>query len=165
MERPGFRAFKLNQPAKLNDPAHAGCLRAWVINGPFHPFWSWWMLAVVHLRPIEGTPTTKKHYPEAEYEFMIVAFNPERGVPDIDAIERDEDWGDKNIPKFLTPFEVVQQFHGTGDENAAKVCDLAAWAIGHGMLSPDQDYRTRWQRAILETVEHMTDGGHQSIPA
>ena len=51
----------------------------WIVNGPFHPFWSWWHVGVVHLRDIPNCPPAQKKYPEAEYEFTVFTLDPDPG--------------------------------------------------------------------------------------
>jgi hypothetical protein len=63
-------------------PDQAATIVGYVVTGPFHPMWSWWMVAVIHLRKIPGTHPAHKHYPEAEYELMIVSLDPET-PPDL----------------------------------------------------------------------------------
>lgn len=155
------RAWKIKKPANPKLAAHDGHISSWIVNGPFHLCWSWWMLGVVHLRPIPHVKQPYKQYPGAEYEFLIMAFNPDRGMPDITAIEDDKNWGVIDEPKFLEPADVVIQFDGLDDERAERLCDLSAWAIAKGLLSPDQDYRERWKTVILETVDHLKHGSHR----
>jgi hypothetical protein len=153
------------------DPDHAGVGRAWVmemgpehrrdqdasiigyvLNGPWHPLWSWWMVSVVHLRDLPGMTPAKKHYPEAEYEFLIVSIDPQtRPDPDRPFPQ--------NV-KYLTPVDVCEQFHGVTDDQAAEICTAAIRAITRGSASPNQDYRSWWKDAIAKTVEHYKAGVH-----
>lgn len=158
---PNCAAWKLKTPLKAIEKAWEACLESWILNGPgYHPAWAWWQVSVVHLRDIEGCPPAKKQYANAEYEFMIVAFNPARGTPDIDLIEVSVDWGNKGAHKFLFPLEVCKQFHGINDKQAAKICSAAISAIVNGYLSPDSDFRSAWNMSIEETVKHMAEGKH-----
>lgn len=157
---PTASAWKLKKPIGGRKDWEA-CLESWILNGPgFHPAWAWWQISVVHLRDIPDVPPAVKHYPKAEYEFSITALNPEKGMPDIDLLEAGKDWGEPNTSKFLLPQDVAKQFHGVGDEQAAKICTAAIRAIVSGFLSPDQDHRSAWNHSIEETVRHMADGRH-----
>lgn len=132
-------------------------LRDYVINGPYHPFWSWWYLGLIHLRDIPGVPPPQKTYPEAEYELMCLSLNPDPkdgrpSIPDLDKIEEGD--VENGLPGFLTPADWIVQFHGVTDEQAIEVCDLAARAIANGM-SCDVDYRSWWNQAIPNTVKHV----------
>jgi hypothetical protein len=149
---PAGRGWKVPIPAD-GEPAWAATLNAWIVNVPgAHPFWSWWQVSVVHLRDLHGVPPAHRRYPEAEYEFMIVAFDPDT-PPDPD--DRGGDGA-----KFLTPIDVVEQFHGIADAQAAQLCDGAVAAILRGRASPDQDYRSWWHACIRSSVEHAALGGH-----
>lgn len=142
----------------------------WLVNGPFHPLWSWWMVAVVHLRPIPGAPPPNLQYPEAEYEFMILSMDPggehregeakERPTePDVDGFEATGD-GVRYLPGFLQPPDAVVQFHGVDDDEAREVCQLAVNAIVSGQASPDSDWRSWWEKAIPNTVKHIRGEPH-----
>lgn len=128
-------------------------LCAWIVNRPgAHAFWSWWVVAVVHLRTIPGARPPAKHYAEAEYEFAILSLDP--SVPiDIDRIEAKQDqWAP------LTPADVIQQFHGTTDEQAAEIGAQAVRLIVENGVSPDSDMRRYWKDAVKNAVQHITTG-------
>lgn len=133
-----------------------------VINGPYHPFWSWWYLGLVHLRDIPGAPPPKKSYPDAQYEIMCLSLNPKPEgdrpkVPDIDKIEMGDI--EHGLPGFLSPPDWVVQFHRVDDEQAIEVAELAAKAIANGQ-SCDSDYRSWWNVAISNTVKHVLGEPH-----
>lgn len=134
------------------EPGPHTSLALWLINVPkAHPHWSWWTVGVIHLRDVEGLPPAKKHYPEAAYEFLIMALNPERcPEPVLDP----SSWS------FLSPADVVEQFHGMIDIEAVRLCEQAVRAIMDGRLSPDQDFRSAWHNTIQTTAEHYRQGKH-----
>lgn len=135
-------------------PQWSPTIDAWLVHVPgAHPFWSHWVISVVHLRDVPGTPPAKKHYPEAEYEFLIGALDPDRPLPDPD----DPAVGSVRV---LMPIDVVEQFGGVSDEDAKTICEGAVRVVLDGSLSPDQDYRSHWKRLIKNTVEHIAVGGH-----
>lgn len=149
----GSAAEAWSIPLKIRDPAHAAALAGWLVHSPhFHPFWSWWMLSVCHLRPIAGTPPARLHYPEAAFEFFIASLNPEAGEPDVDDSGKGY--------RLLEPFDVVEQFHGVTDADAASICFAAIRCICDGKISPDQDYRSLWRQLIAGTVTHYREGAH-----
>lgn len=142
------RAWK----APLDSDQPHGTLAGWLINVPkAHPFWSWWAINMIHLRDIEGVPPAKKHYPEAQYEFLIYAINPEL-CPEPDP--------DKPPYPHLVPVDVCEQFHGVLDVDAVRICELAVLSIVDGRLSPDQDFRSAWHNTIQTTAEHYRQGKH-----
>jgi hypothetical protein len=143
------------------------------VNGPFHPFWSWWAVACAHLRPIRGGEPPRKHYTEAEYEFAIWSLDTgweSKGVPVPDRFEpeRDEDvtrW----TRRILQPADVVKQFdlpltmpEAARDAMARRILEQAVDAIINGHASPDSDYRRWWKRAIDQSIEHELTGGQHS---
>lgn len=150
LQGPAGRAWDVPFP-KDKDGTHAG-LSTWIVNVPgAHPFWSWWAIHLIHLRELEGFPPAKKQYPEAEYEFLITAINPEQ-CPEPDP----------DIPgyPFLEPVDVCEHFHGIIDADAIRICRLAVRAIVDGHLSPDQDFRPAWKNTIQTTVSHYRQGKH-----
>lgn len=137
-------------------------LADWIVNGPYHPFWSWWYVGLVHLREVPGAPPASKRYPEAEYEILCLSLNPkpEDGrpdVPDIDKVEAGDAVG--GLPGFLSPPDWVVQFHGVSDEQAIEVGEHVANAIVQGR-SCDSDFRSWWEAAIPNTVKHVLGEPH-----
>lgn len=123
-------------------------LNAWIVRCPgLHAFWDKWLISVVHLRHVPGTPPAEKQYPEAEYEFMILSCDPKHD-PDVETPEI----------RFLMPPDAIVQFHGMTDEQVTKLCDLAIDAILRGEAHPDSDFRSEWKSMIKATVEHFTTG-------
>lgn len=162
------RAWKVRQTPE-GELAHAeewgyvsASLGQYFIHGPYHPFWSWWMIGLIHLREIEGCPPAQKHYPEAEYEIMCVSLSPEPEagkplVPDLARLELGD--GDAR-PVFMSPPDWVVQFDGVDDEQAREVLRLAARAVAEGGVSCDSDMRSWWKRAIPNTVKHILGEPH-----
>lgn len=162
------RAWRLKKSPEM-EQAHvdsfgheSSSLADWVVNGSYHPFWSWWYIAVIHLRDIPNAPPANKQYPEAEYEFMILSLDPRPearngGKVDVDKIEQGDIEG--GLPGFLSPPDVVFQFHGVTDEQAIKVGEAAIRAIVNGH-SCDSDFREWWKVSLSKTVEHFVLGVH-----
>lgn len=154
---PRGRGWKIATPAGA-PPDHAASLEAWLVNCPgYHAMWAWWSIGVVHLRDLPGVPPANKKYPEAEYQFMIWALDPTKGEPDPDHPE--------NGYPFMIPADVIEQFHGVTDEQAAAIGMMAASIVVRGLASPDQDWREWWKRAIRSSVEHAQLGGHVNGPS
>ncbi len=155
LEGPAARAW-LVAPPNGGPPDWSAGLGAWLVNAPgAHPFWAWWRVDVIHLRPITGVRPAHKGYPDAEFEFLIVALDPDKPLCEVD--------GDLNGPpcSFLTPIDVVEQFHGVTDQQASRICRDAVNAIAAGRLSPDQDYRAIWREVIRNTVACYASGRHE----
>jgi hypothetical protein len=124
-------------------------LGAWLLYCPgVHAAWSYWLLGLVHLRPVEGAPEAKKQYPDAEYELLSAALSPDCD-PDPDS------------PKglhWLSPLDFAHQFHGVTDAQAIDMLERFVDLVMGGRLAPDTDYSRRWRAFIDGTVEHLTTG-------
>lgn len=142
-----IKAWKLREDLV---PQKAG-LGGWIVDGPFHPAWHQWFLGMVHLRPMEGVDDAKKHYPEAEYEFMIWSIDPG------DPFTEEHDTTGSSV-RLLRPADVIRQFHGPNDEQAAHMLDWAVEEIVAGRASPDSDYRSWWEGVIDRSAEHYRTG-------
>lgn len=138
-------------------PDHQASIAAWLINGPYHPFWRWWQLAIVHLRPIEGVKPAAIHRDGASHEIMILSIDPNH-PPDIDELEQ----GEGHL-RYLTPPDLVHQVVGLTDEQACELVDLMIGPILDGQLSPDRDFRSRWEPILETTAEHLRYGTHPAL--
>lgn len=116
----------------------------WIINGPYHPAWSWWYVGAVHLRDIPGAPPARKNYPEAEYEFFIYSLEV---APDVEALRS----GVVGSMKFLAPPDVVYQLDGLTDDQVKGLVEVAVAKICDGQ-SCDSDYRSWWVEHLNATV-------------
>ena len=144
--------------------------KAWVISGEGWPAtvagyyihrpaglpWTWWQIAVVHLREVEGAPPAKIFLPGATHEFVFASL-------DTFANGRDPEAKPPNPVKpgaqILTPPDYVGQFAGLTDEQAAKVLKIVAMAICSGVAPvPDGLTRTWWANALQNTVSHTLNG-------
>lgn len=116
-------------------------LAGWIVLAPHaHPLWRYWMLSVVHLRPLEGGKPPQLRFPEATHEIVIMALNPEHPPPPLDH--------SPNWPvHYLTPIDVCEQIDAPSDAAAVEVAEWCVRAICNG-ASPDQDYRAWWRNAI-----------------
>ena len=134
-------------------PATTATLAAWVISGPFHPAWHYWVLSVIHLRDLAGVPPAKKHYPEADYEFVIASLDDLGG----------HDPHNPTLWRMLSPLDVCEQFHGMTDTQAVEMLTAFIRAICDGVASPDSDYRRFWKAQIQAAMAHAT-GEHTRRP-
>ncbi|MCH7570456.1 MAG: hypothetical protein IH919_07815, partial [Deltaproteobacteria bacterium] len=108
--------------------AKKASLESWVVKLPgWSPAWDHYQISVIHLRPIDGEYPAILDYPEAEYEVMLFALDPEK-TPDALDIQT-------LIP--LTPFNYVHQFHGVVDDQAKLVCTALVSDLVDGRLMPE----------------------------
>lgn len=153
---PAAKVWSVDPPQDDGDPRLAVSLATYLMFAPnAHPHWNWHIMLGVSLRPVEGVPAAVKHYPEAEYELMVFALDPDQEVPDPHTWPLGRGRG-----LLMDPPDAVVQFHGVTDEQAVEVYSLAAKAVADGILIPDTDHRQKWIGAIRATVEHYRDGGH-----
>lgn len=146
--------------AKGSRPDHDASVGAWFVNGPFHVAWQWWMLGCVDLFPIEGAPPAHKQYPQAEYEILIFSLDPAKSPPPLEKAEAGnltDGWGGgEGI--FLTPADLVFQFHGVSREEARSVLEWMIERIMAGKMSPDSDYRSAWKSMLGVRVNELGGG-------
>lgn len=151
-ERDGRRAWLMTEYGEDVRPHTA--LAVYLVNADgWHIGWNWWQVSVVHLRDEPGVAPARKHYPIAEYEIQILAIDPSHNLPDPDA----------PLPQDirpLHPFDLIHQFHGVTDEQAAEIAALVVERAVNENVPLDQDLRTFWQEAIDSTVVHYREGVH-----
>lgn len=122
---------------------------SWLLEGPFHPVWNYWVLSAISLVEADGFPPSNKQYPEAEYEIMIVTLDPEH-EPDPESKEN----------HLLTPPDLVYQLDGISRDEVREILGLMVEAILQGKASPDVDYRQWWVSSLDATVQHYKEGKH-----
>lgn len=129
-------------------------LDSWIVNGPYHPFWSWWYIGLISLADVPGVPPANKQYPEAEYELVFWSLE---GEPNVDAIERG-DLENRGFG-FLHPADVTFHFDGVTDKQAVAICRASVQKIVNGQ-SCDSDFRGWWMESLADTVQHYKQGLH-----
>jgi hypothetical protein len=159
MREPDFvgvagRAWRIHiRPEDRREKAQDASLAAWHMHCPHaHPLWSWYMVTLIHLREIPGTPPVKRQYPEAAYEVIVMSLNPDYPLQEPGIIQ--------HPLHYLEPFDHVFQFDGPNDAQAIRVIELYIWACVNGHISPDSDYRQAWKDMLRGTIEHVVTGGH-----
>ena len=157
-----WRGEDFPKPAEPWRPDWDANCGMWLINVPgCHPFWSWWIVSAVHLRPIEGVKPARLQRPTSTHELMILALNPECGEPDPNDYHA---WVDRQRAEkrahFMTPADLSHQVDAATDEMVTEVCRLLVKAFCDGGSGPDQDYRGLNAQLIDGTLAHMRDGKH-----
>jgi hypothetical protein len=127
------------------------CVGLWLVNGPFHPVWTWWAIIALHLRPIAGREDPYKEYPSAGHEIQIISLDPNHPI-DIDDIDRG------GALHILTPPDCFVQCGGLMDIQAAAVVTGVAYMVCHG-YSPDEEQQAWWRSAILRAAQLTRTGG------
>lgn len=122
-----------------------------------HPFWWWYMVAMIDLREHVGIPAPHKQFDTAEYEIQVVALSPEHPVPEPEG----NPFVEQSL-KLMQPSDQIIQVgsFNKGDDDAREMLRLIIKACVDGYLVPDQDHRQRWAHVVANTYEHMTTGGH-----
>jgi hypothetical protein len=126
-------------------PEWAATVAAWLCDLPgWSPAWRHYLISVVHLRDIPGVRPALRKYPSAEYEFIVGALDPAQ-PPNFEA--------EDPLPfNFLSPLNVVEQFHDMDDAAAAAlVRAVVEHAIrGEVILEPDGivGAREHWREVL-----------------
>ena len=157
LDGPAGRAWRLRDVAEGEGlPDWQGTVALWLVEAPGrHPFWSWWSMAAIHLRPIPGTKPAHVGREGATHEFLWAALDPARSPP-LAQLE-----GKLEPLPWLTPFDLVHQVVGISDLQAGSVLVDAVRAVVTGGASPDSDFRSWWKDCLDATVAHYLAGGHQ----
>lgn len=143
---------ELGRAERIEQQATIAC---WWLDCPGQsPLWRHYVLAVVHLRPIEG----QEHdpvvtVPHATHELMVVALDPDRN-PDP---EDTDTWG------FLRPTNVVEQVQLPDDQAAAQLAHDAAYGVVHGVLwaePPLSGQVEPWRTSLVKTAAHLRGEEH-----
>ena len=156
----GWRIDLVSANRQSGKPDTSATLAQWLVNGPFHPLWSYWIVACIHLRPIDGVPQAKVSVPGATHEFLIISLESAPGSP-----EHRPDPDDLSTWHILQPADCVHQEIGLTDQQAADICDLIVRAACEKGWTLDSDARSFWQDTIARTAEHFRLGGHPEAVA
>lgn len=160
-------------PPPPEHPNAATTVASWFMHLPGQGIgWDQYMLAVISLEDVPGRPPPVKRYPQAEYELLVAALNPERNPHPGDV----ETW------QVMDPVNVVEQFHGINREQAARVAQACAAGCVAGRLMAEtqmyvqpvdgsepkmmtiQRFADGWKIAVLRCVEHERTGGlHERV--
>jgi hypothetical protein len=114
---------------------------SWLVFCPWaHPFWSYYVIAAVHLRAQEGCKPPAFFLPGATHEVFVVALDPTK-VPDLECPVR----------SYMKPINFAGQWIAAARRNPVDQDKAAAEKIRGcvdeilaGTLSPDTDFRRQW---------------------
>lgn len=114
-----------------NKPHASVC--GWIVEARWaHPVWHSYLIAVIHLRQVEGGQAPNILLSGATHEIMVYALNPEYKRALNDTVS------------FLTPANFHGQWIARDDAAAAEKCKQCVIDILHGKLSPDTDFTQHW---------------------
>lgn len=143
---------ELGRPDRIEQQATVAC---WWLDCPGQsPAWRHYLLAVVHLRPIEGqehAPVVT--VPGSTHELMVVALDPDRGPNPEDT----ETWG------YLRPTNVVEQLELPDDDAASQLAHLSAQAVVDGVLwaePPLSGQVEPWRTSMIQSAAHLRGEDH-----
>lgn len=137
-------------PARDRLPEHT--LAVWLLNLPqAHPFWSQYLLSLVHLR---GMPDQT-----SSHQLMLLALNPERGPFTPENL-----WEEQQGPGwFLSPPNIVENLADATDDQARELVDLVARGLVDGVLDAEPDgimgARSHWRATLDLTLKHLRQRG------
>jgi hypothetical protein len=136
----------------------------WLLHAPkAHPFWDYYAVFLIHLRPIEGFPDAEKVRPDAEYQVTVYSIDPTDSLPDMAAMSRGEA-PEKIGMHLLQPSDFTAQFQDVGgDHNAYEIADEMCVNVTEGKLSPDQDYRVLWATMLTQKVMARVGGNKKGV--
>jgi hypothetical protein len=154
MGRRMWRAKVLINPAE--NPEWGATLGIWILNVPYvHPTWKYYVMLLMHLRPIPGKPAPFKVHPNAGYDLAVMTLDPENPLPDLAMVERAEGSEGKQICT-LDPADFASQFGTTSDTRATLIAERLITKILLGDLLDGDDYRQRWASALHEAVQEFS---------
>lgn len=133
-------------------------IASWLIFAPSaHPMWSFHSLEAITLTDLPGRKLAHRQFPEATHEILVLALNPEFQPYTVAEIASAAEQN-AGLP-YLTPPDVVFQLTAK-DHEIERLCAYGARACVDGRLVPDSDYRSHWQRAFTDTLQHLQAGRH-----
>jgi hypothetical protein len=106
---------------------------SWILRVPgAHPFWAFYWIGCVSLKPMAGVPPAIINLPGATHEILLFALNPEI-EPALDA-----------EPAWMEPINFAAQFIEPNDHAAAVRIRATVQDVIDGTLNPDTDARSQW---------------------
>lgn len=123
-------------------------LEAWLLALPGqHPLWDHYMLAIIHLRDVEGMPPARKVAAHMEHEIIMLALDPERNPSPTDR--------ETIVP--LMPVNYSDQLSQLTDEQAVVMTRLMVRGFVNGALFAEpsgiQGVRDIWWAYLHDAIE------------
>ena len=128
---------------ELRDPKSGVWGMSWGIDAPWaHPFWKQYALHLYELTTATEKPPTL-YLPDATHEFLLYALHPSW------KLEHDKPLSEQTY-QHLDPPNCGYQFRADSNEAACKRVQAMVDEIVAERLSPDTDYRSRWDAAFAD---------------
>lgn len=144
----------LVEPKDIKYPDHNATLATWFITAPGQSlFWPNFLLAIYHLRDMEGVRPAVKTYEGVTHELVLAALNPDKNPQPLNI----ETW------QHLRPINFLIQLELPSDEKAKELLALAAHAIVDGVLwaePPLSGQQEPWRSSMLRTAAHLRGEAH-----
>lgn len=142
-------------PVTVTKVDETATVAAWFLVCPMQsPAWDTYVLAVVHLRDIEGQEHPPRiTVPRATHELMVYACDPSKRPRAHDP----ETWHP------LLPLNVVEQVELPDDAAGVSLAEQAAWAVVRGYLPaepPFSNSREPWLSSMVKTAAHLRGEEH-----
>lgn len=123
----------------------------WVLHLEWaHPAWEYWLVSWCHLRDTPGVKPATLQFPGATHEVIIASLDPSHPLPT-----------GPGTAMLLRPLDVVHQVQLYDDRHTQDLVKLMIEACCAGHTSPDQDYRSWWEKMLTNTAAHLR-GEHDS---
>lgn len=126
-----------------------GC--SWGIHAPWaHPAWHQYALHLYDLLSPTGQPPTL-HLPGATHEFLLYAISPDTPLVVGTPLSGQEF-------QHLHPANYGYQFRATSNKAALSRLQAVVDEIVAGRLSPDTDFRDRWNQMMQDAFPLVSSG-------
>jgi hypothetical protein len=148
---PHGRAWRCAHP---DDSLYPAAVETWLLHVPrAHPYWAFWMIGAITLDPERGVDRRALQFAEATYEFLIVAMDPQKPIPQPTRWEN---------AAYMDPVDLKYQVElpsgPRGDGAARSIVVLMVRTVIESAMSPDACNRAYWLKSITATVNDVREG-------
>jgi hypothetical protein len=140
-------------PIEAGTAAQSASLRGWLLTCPGQSaHWEYYLLSVIHLRPIPGTPPAHIRFPHCTHEVILFALDPRKGP----RADRPDTWWS------VTPSYVEEQVQLRDDENAIVLSRRAALKVVAGELPAVTTTKNAepWVSTLLQMAAELRGEAH-----
>lgn len=141
-------------PDTVDRPDQLATVTAWFLHCPGQsPAWEHYLLATVHLRPIEEVKPAVINVPGATHEVLLLALDPAKDPVPTDNLS----WS------YLRPYNLVEQVEVPDDDAARSLLRMCTQAVVDGVLwaePPLSGQKEPWRTSLLKTAAHLRGEEH-----